>query len=59
MKLLSEEVFDFSKNMIMREHAKALKEQLTNEFAAIFQLCQFVITQSIENPTSIKQSLIR
>ena len=44
LKLLSEEVFDFSKNMIMREHASALKEQLTTEFQAIFELCQFVIT---------------
>jgi exportin-1 len=32
---------------------------LTNEFAAIFELCQFVINQSIENPASIKQTLIR
>jgi exportin-1 len=39
LKLLSEEVFDFSKNTITKENAKQLKETLTNEFGSVFSLC--------------------
>ena len=58
-KLLSEEVFDFSKNTILKSHAQQLKETMTSEFSSIFQLCQFVINEAISNPQQIKQSLIR
>jgi len=39
LKLLSEEVFDFSKNTILKNHAQQLKETMTSEFSSIFQLC--------------------
>ena len=59
LKLLSEEVFDFSKKTITRDQAKQLKETLTTEFQSIFQLCDSVISHAISQPESIKASLIR
>lgn len=36
LKLLSEEVFDFSKNTLLQSQAKELKETLTNDFKSIY-----------------------
>lgn len=47
MKLLSEEVFDFSKNSIIRFQAKELKNTLIKEFGSIFEVCSFVINEAI------------
>ncbi|GAB5569646.1 exportin-1 isoform X1 [Prionailurus iriomotensis] len=43
LKLLSEEVFDFSSGQITQVKAKHLKDSMCNEFSQIFQLCQFVM----------------
>lgn len=43
LKLLSEEVFDFSKNALLGQQAKQLKESMTNDFATIFELCMWVL----------------
>jgi len=59
LKLLSEEVFDFSKSTLIRNQAQELKQAMTTEFGAIFELCNFVITNAIQAPETIKQSLIR
>lgn len=48
LKLLSEEVFDFSSGQMTQTKAKHLKDTMCKEFAQIFQLCQFVM----ENSTS-------
>ena len=53
LKLLSEEVFDFSRDQMVTEKVKRLKESLNTEFALIFELCQFVLEHSQ------KQSLIQ
>lgn len=59
LKLLSEEVFDYSKKSMTRAEASKLKESLTSEFQAIFMLCDQVISQAIATPEAIKASLIR
>ncbi len=46
LKLLSEEVFDFSQNAMIAAKAKLLKESLNSEFAAIYQLCDYVLQHS-------------
>lgn len=43
LKLLSEEVFDFSSGQITQVKSKHLKDSMCNEFSQIFQLCQFVM----------------
>lgn len=44
LKLLSEEVFDFSKGEITAAKTKELKAELNNEFKQIYELCMFVLT---------------
>lgn len=46
LKLLSEEVFDFSSGQMTQAKAKHLKDTMCNEFSHIFQLCQFVMENS-------------
>lgn len=43
LKLLSEEVFDFSAGNMTQMKAKHLKDTMCSEFAKIFELCQFVL----------------
>lgn len=46
LKLLSEEVFDFSSGQMTQTKAKHLKDTMCSEFSQIFQLCQFVMDNS-------------
>lgn len=46
LKLLSEEVFDFSKDHMVTEKVKSLKESLNSEFQAIYHLCEFILAHS-------------
>ncbi len=43
LKLLSEEVFDFSSGQMTQVKAKTLKESMNNEFQQVFQLCNFIM----------------
>ena len=46
LKLLSEEVFDFSKEEMTSTKIKTMKERLNEEFRQIFQLCELVLNHS-------------
>lgn len=48
----SEEVFDFSQGQMTQAKAKHLKDSMCNEFAQVFQLCQFVMV-SIYSGSSV------
>lgn len=50
LKLLSEEVFDFSSGQITQTKAKHLKDTMCMEFSQIFQLCSFVLENSLNAP---------
>lgn len=50
LKLLSEEVFDFSGGQLTQAKAKHLKDSMCQQFAQIFQLCQFVLENSPNAP---------
>lgn len=56
LKLLSEELFDFSSGQITQTKAKHLKDTMCNEFSAIFHLCQFVLENS-QNPFLVSATL--
>ncbi|RWS29223.1 Exportin-1-like protein, partial [Leptotrombidium deliense] len=56
LKLLSEEVFDFSTGQMTQEKAKHLKDTMCSEFSQIFQLCQYVMENS-QNPLLIHCTL--
>lgn len=47
LKLLSEEVFDFSAGNMTQMKAKHLKDTMCSEFAQIFELCQFVLVSKM------------
>ena len=53
LKLMSEEIFDFSADQMTSIKAKTLKNQMCGEFSGIFQLCDEVLHKAT------KQSLIR
>lgn len=46
LKLLSEEVFDFSSGQMTQNKALQLKDTMCNEFSQIFQLCQYIMENS-------------
>lgn len=50
LKLLSEEVFDFSTGQLTQTKGKHLKDSMCQEFSQIFQLCQFVLDNSQNAP---------
>lgn len=56
LKLLSEEVFDFSAEQMTQEKAKSLKNSLNREFSDIFQLCLEVLEKA-QRPSLIKATL--
>mmetsp|Transcript_20337 Transcript_20337/g.44025 ORF Transcript_20337/g.44025 Transcript_20337/m.44025 type:complete len:1080 (+) Transcript_20337:274-3513(+) len=56
LKLLSEEVFDFSKDQMVTEKVKSMKESLNGEFSQIYQLCEFVLEHS-QKPSLLKVTL--
>ncbi|XP_004349359.2 Xpo1 protein [Capsaspora owczarzaki ATCC 30864] len=46
LKLLSEEVFDYSSGQITLAKAKQLKQQMCEQFTTIFELCQLVLVEA-------------
>jgi exportin-1 len=46
LQLLSEEIFDFSKDTMTSVKIKQLKDSLNEEFSQIFQLCEFILEAS-------------
>jgi exportin-1 len=56
LKLLSEEVFDFSRGEMTQDKIRALKTSLNSEFKMIHELCEFVLTHS-QKPELIKTTL--
>jgi exportin-1 len=46
LKLLSEEVFDFSRDEMTSAKAKKLKESFNADFSLIFQLCEYIMANS-------------
>mmetsp|Transcript_13608 Transcript_13608/g.29205 ORF Transcript_13608/g.29205 Transcript_13608/m.29205 type:complete len:1087 (-) Transcript_13608:62-3322(-) len=56
LKLLSEEIFDFSRDQMVTQKVKKMKESLNSEFAAIYHLCEFILENS-QRPSLLKVTL--
>lgn len=56
LRLLSEEVFDFSQDQMTSSKARNLKTTMTSEFASIFQLCSEVLNTA-NQPSLVKATL--
>ena len=50
LKLLSEEVFDFSSGQMTQTKAKHLKDTMCSQFSDVFTLCQYVLENSQNAP---------
>jgi hypothetical protein len=55
--MMSEEIFDFSKNQILLSEAAHLKAQMTEQFGKVNELCYWVLMQALT--TQIAPSLIK
>lgn len=53
--MLSEEIFDYSKNQMTRKQITELKGHMSKDFETIFKLCQIVL----DNANQAKPSLIK
>ncbi len=53
--MLSEEIFDHSKNQLTQQQIQELKQQMNEDFTTIFELCKFVL----QNAHKAKPSLVR
>ncbi len=56
LKILSEEVFDYSKGQMTTEKTNTLKTSLNKEFALIYELCEFILNKS-ENAALLTSTL--
>ena len=56
LRLLSEEVFDFSRDQMVTDKVKRMKESLNGEFSQIFHLCEFVLEHS-QRPNLLRVTL--
>lgn len=56
LKLLSEEIFDFSAEQMTQAKTKQLKQSMCNEFSEIFNLCNEVLEKA-NKPSLIKATL--
>ncbi len=56
LKLLSEEVFDFSRDQMVTEKVQRMKQSLNGEFSQIFHLCEFVLEHS-QRPSLLRVTL--
>eukprot|EP00562_Extubocellulus_spinifer_P009336 CAMPEP_0178498312 /NCGR_PEP_ID=MMETSP0696-20121128/15185_1 /TAXON_ID=265572 /ORGANISM="Extubocellulus spinifer, Strain CCMP396" /LENGTH=1087 /DNA_ID=CAMNT_0020126857 /DNA_START=606 /DNA_END=3869 /DNA_ORIENTATION=+ len=56
LKLLSEEVFDFSRDQMVTEKVKKMKESLNSEFSQIYHLCEFILEHS-QRPSLLRVTL--
>jgi exportin-1 len=56
LKLLSEEIFDYSAEQMTTVKAKNLKGQLCNEFAEVFQLCSEILEKA-QKPSLLHATL--
>ena len=56
LRLMSEEVFDFSSGQMTQAKIKELKTSLNNEFVVIYQLCEYVLDTS-QKPTLLLATL--
>jgi exportin-1 len=49
LRLLSEEIFDFSADQMTTAKIDALKKQLNSEFASVFELCKMILDHADES----------
>ena len=59
LKILSEEIFEYSKESMTSKQIKQLKTSFKKEFKMIFDLCLYVFQNYITNPNVVKVTLVK
>lgn len=59
LKELSQDIFDFSKNSIVKAEVVQLKTNFGNEFMAVYEVCDFVTKSFLKDSSQVKGSLIK
>eukprot|EP00439_Symbiodinium_sp_Y106_P031899 s4000_g3.t2 len=58
LNMMSEEIFTFGKSQMVSKKVAKLKESLNSQFAAIYELCSYILKSHVQSPGSVKTSLI-
>jgi exportin-1 len=59
LKLLSEEVFSFSKGNILNSDVQFLKTNFNEQFGQVYGLCEYVLSQALQNGPSFAPQLVK
>ncbi|KAL4493983.1 hypothetical protein ABPG72_022000 [Tetrahymena utriculariae] len=59
LKMLSEEIFDYSKNEMTSQQIIQLKSTMNEQFQHIYELCYYITSNSAQNLSAVKPSLIK
>jgi exportin-1 len=59
LRMLSEDLFDFSKSEITSTKTKELKTNFAQDFTTIYQLCDYILKNHISTPGTVKISLVK
>ncbi|EDO06672.1 CRM1 exportin C terminal family protein [Babesia bovis T2Bo] len=59
LNMLSEELFDFGEDHMQSRTVQRLTSRMSADFKDIFELCIFVMHNSITNPESVRVSLVK
>ncbi|EGR34521.1 hypothetical protein IMG5_008700, partial [Ichthyophthirius multifiliis] len=59
LRMLSEEIFDYSKNEITSQQIQLLKQTMYDQFKHIFELCYYIASNAVRNANVCKPSLIK
>lgn len=59
LKLLSEEVFSFSKGNILNSDVQFLKNNFNEQFGQVYGLCEYVLSQALQNGPSFAPQLVK
>jgi len=59
LKLLSEEIFDFSKVSLTKKQAELLKGTYIEDFKTVYSLCKGVLDRSIQPGVTLSGTLLR
>lgn len=59
MKLLSEEIFDFSKDKVISKDLNILKSNMTEQFSPVFQLCAEILSMTAQSPNTVGAPLVK
>ncbi|KRX01384.1 Armadillo-type fold [Pseudocohnilembus persalinus] len=59
LRMLSEEIFDYSKNSLTSQKKGEMKKKFESQFQVVFELCQFIAQAFIKSPKEVGEELMK